>query len=66
MLLLMISLIALFALLVITFLIQYRSFNHSQKQILNVGTSLTEDRDITRDEPAGLQLALKEEVTVAV
>jgi hypothetical protein len=65
MLLLMMVLIGLFALLVITFLIQYRSYNHSQKHILSAGTPLTEDRDISRDDSAGLQLALNEEVTVA-
>ena len=47
MLILMMLLIALFALSVIIFLIQYRSFNHSHKKILSDGTPLTEESDGT-------------------
>lgn len=48
-------LVALFAVLVVMFLIQYRSFNNSQKNIL----SQSKEHDITSDEPSGLHLPLK-------
>ena len=47
MLILMMLLFALFALSVIMFLIQYRSYNHSNKKILSAGTPLTEECDTT-------------------
>jgi hypothetical protein len=53
---------ALFAVFVITFLVQYRSYNNSQKQLLSVVTPLTEDRGISNNKPSGLQLALNEEI----
>jgi hypothetical protein len=52
-----------FAVLVIMFLIQYRSYNHSQKKLLSVVTPLTEKCDITSNEPSDLQLPLTVVVT---
>lgn len=59
-------LVALFAVLVIMFLIQYRSYNNSQKIILCADIPRSKEYGTTCGEPAGLQLALKEEVTVTV
>jgi hypothetical protein len=47
MLILMLLLFALFALSVIFFLVQYRSYNRSHKKIFIAGTPLTEECDAT-------------------
>ena len=61
--LVLLMLMALFAVLVIMFLIQYRSYNHSQKKLLSVATPLTEKCDTTSNEPSDLQLPLAVVVT---
>ena len=52
-------LVALFTVLVIMFLVQYRSYNNSQKNILCADIPLSKEYDTTCDEPSGLQLPLK-------
>jgi hypothetical protein len=52
-------LFALFAVLVIMFLIQYRLYNQSLKKTLSVSIPLTEKCDTTSNEPSGLQLPLE-------
>ena len=58
-------LVALFAVLVIMFLIQYRSYNLSQKQILSDGTTLTEENNNSSGGSAGLPLPLNVETGYA-
>ena len=56
MLILMAILFTLFALFVIMFLIQYRSYNHSLIKVLSADTSLTEECVTISDDLSGLQL----------
>ena len=54
----------LYALVVIALLIQFKMYGHYPKKESSADTSITEDCDTTIDESSGLQLALREEVTV--